>query len=71
MECVVNKMEDFSKFVGFEEETKALFQRIEKGRQVDNEGVVMHMGDCRHLRNELKKLESGINYDKRARGLLE
>lgn len=72
---VVSKLEDFGPFLGFsfegfEKEVVELFRLIERKRGMCHDVVDPNSVVGKKLRRELKKLESGVNYDKKIRRVL-
>lgn len=55
-------------FEGLEKEVVDLFKRIERRRGLGGDLVESNSLIAKKLRNELKKLESTINYDARSGG---
>lgn len=54
-------------YEGFEQEVMSLFKTIEK-RRMALDVVESKLVECKRFKNELKKLESSINYDRKMEG---
>lgn len=69
LEWVLNKLAKFGPFLGlsykgFEEEILVLLKRIVMKRDRDASGGTSNSALMKRLRNELKKLEFNVNYDR-------
>lgn len=67
---MLNKLEEFGPFLGMsidglEKETLELFKLIELIRSKGMVGVEEISTNSKKLKNELKKLESSVNYEKK------